>query len=130
MYTYKQHCRRFVFEGNEILRFCAKYPSLDDNSEISAFYEKLAKECEIFCEKIKFSELCEKFNKEKKVQNTSINQKYTYSFYAQISDISDDVVSILLSIIFYRTKNEPILSFSDKQQWCSITNMIIKKDKN
>ena len=130
MYTYMQYCRRFIFEGNEILRLSVKYPSLDKNTKINEFYQKLATECEIFCEKIKFFELCESFKREKAEQKAPIYQKYTYNFCAQISDISDENVSILLSVSFYRSKNEPILSFSDTQKWCLTTEMLLSSNKN
>ena len=129
MYTYRQYCRRFIFEGNEILRFFAKYPSFDKNTEITEFYEKLAKECELFCEQNKFPELCEFFKSEKRDQKNPVHQTYTYRFCAQISDISEESTSVLLSVTFYRTRNEPILSFSDKQKWCLASNMMLKNDK-
>lgn len=129
MYTYRQHCRRFIFEGNELLRFSAKYPSFDENTEITEFYEGLAKQCELFCEQSKFSEICEIFKGEKKGEKDLFQQRYTYNFCAQVSEISKESASILLSVTFYRTKNEPLLSFADTQKWCLATNMMQKNDK-
>lgn len=129
MYTYTQYCRRFVFEGNELLKFSAKYPLLDQNNEINEFYKSLAQKCELFCEQNKFFELCESFKKDKEEQKFQIDQRYTYIFDAQISAISEEFVSILLSVNFYRSKNNPILFFSDEQTWSLIDNMMLRADK-
>lgn len=130
MYTYTQYRRRFVFCGNEILRYSAKYPSFDKNGEITEFYKKLSNECELFCEQNKFNELCESLKANVKSLKKATCQQYTYSFCSEISEISEDVVSILLTVCFYRSKNDIILSFSEEQRWSLTTNMIMRTSKN
>ena len=123
MYTYTRRCRRFIFGGNEILRFSASYPIIEASPEIGEFYASLAASCENFCEREKFPELCEP---SASVGEKRLARRYNYSFSAEVEEISEKIVRIRLDVTLFRSKSEPLASFSDTQLWSHENGMMIR----
>ena len=126
MYTSTKYCRRFLFDGNEILRYYSSFPNIENNPEINKFYETLSKEYELFCENEEFPRLCKSFRDRDNNPKKLPYQRYSYSFSAEISEHCGDILKICLSIRVCRSKNDIILFFSDEQIWSLNTNLILK----
>ena len=64
MYDCRRRCRRFVFEGNELLKLYVSYTIIEDNASIGDFYSYLSERVEKFCEDEYFPRLCEEFKRD------------------------------------------------------------------
>ena len=122
MYDCTRRCRRFVFEGNELLRLYVSYAIIEDNATIGDFYSNLAKRVEKFCESEYFPRLCEEFKKEPR--SYSIKK---YRFSAEVADVTEKTVELFLEVsTSSNDRGNDAMIFFERHRWSLENSMIIK----
>ena len=117
MYTYTKTARRFISNGNELMRYTAVYPRFDGLDDISNFYATISSNCETWCEKAKTPSLSEN------IQSTQ--KPLVYTFEAFVTYMSDELVSIRTDVVLKKSKKLMIFSYTDAQIWRISDSMLL-----
>lgn len=120
MYTYTKRCRRFVFGGNELLRFSSSTPVFERHMSITSFYESIAHNCEAWCETVLLPRITEEMPK------TDMNfRRQLYSFDSEVTYVSDESICILSRISLSYSKSRILYRFEDAQIWQRNTESLV-----
>lgn len=121
--------RRFVFEGNELLRFSSSVPSFEGYSQIGEFYAELSARCESWCEEVKFPELCEKLRAQRK-EGRGLPRRVAYSLRASVTRELEDTAEVLLEVSLSESARDTTPLYSDTQLWqMSLQSLMPLKDR-
>ncbi len=119
MYTYTKRCRRFIFGGNELLRFSASLPCFEERASLTSFYRSVADNCETWCETELFPLIC------REAPITDINfRRQLYSFEAEVTYSSDELICILAKVTLSQGRNRILSRFEDAQIWRTDTESL------
>ena len=115
MYTYTVRRRRFVFEGNEIMRVSASVPLAESFETISDFYSEISNNFIKWCEDSAFPALCEEYNSLS--QQKYIYRKISYSLDCEVTYISEHTLCVLSRARSSLFRGETRTLFEEYQVW-------------
>ena len=121
-YTVKR--RRFVFEGNDLLRFSSSVPKFEGYEEISGFYAELSALCERWCEEVKFPELCEILRRERG-EGRALPRRMLYSLSAKVTDNSDKTAEVRIEVFLSNSARDAAPRYTDTQLWDLSTQSLL-----
>ncbi len=110
MYEYTVLRRRFIFEGNELIRLKISLPTANLPPSIREFYSNLSSNFIKWCEEAEFPLLCREYNESSKQKY--IYRKKLYSVSAEITYLSDTLISVFTCV-----SKEQARVFSEYQCW-------------
>jgi hypothetical protein len=122
MYRYIKLRRRFVEGGNDVLKAVISYPEIEGGERISAFYERLAKNCEAWCEAVCFPSLL----KEQTASRRTRHVCPLYRFSAEVTEDSETVISVRISASLTKGGDEPRQTYESTQIWNAKSQLIVK----
>ena len=113
-YTVKH--RRFVFEGNEVLRFSSSVPKFEGYENIEGFYSELSGLCERWCEEVKFPELCERLRAERR-EGSPLPRRMIYRFDAKVTELADGIAEVRIEVSLSHSARNAVPQYTDTQRW-------------
>ena len=113
-YTVKR--RRFVFEGNDLLRFSSSVPKFEGYEQIGGFYAQLSELCERWCEEVKFPELCEILRRDR-AEGRALPRRMLYSLNARVTQSSDKTAEVRIEVFLSDSARDTAPRYTDTQLW-------------
>lgn len=124
MYRYIKRRRKFIIEGNEVLRAVISYPEVEGCETVSNFYADIADRCERWCEEVCLPHISQSATE---VIRPSAPCP-TYRFCAEVTECSEELISITLTVSLTRGRSELSKNYSDTQTW-DLRYQLLKKHK-
>ncbi|MBQ7384030.1 MAG: hypothetical protein IJV72_04485 [Clostridia bacterium] len=115
MYTYAVKRRRFVFEGNEIMKLSASVPQVENLPAITDFYSDISNNFIKWCEESAFPLLCEEYKALS--QQKYIYRKKSYSLRADLTYFSESLICVLTQVSSAQFRGESRTLFEEYQVW-------------